>query len=110
MPCSPFPRLKGVYSRGVRDLSDAGVSVRLNRLPLLPDRVQSFVRRLPHTLACRLISDLAGMTFQTAAIDQLFGCRHIQAAAADFLNTRISVGLARVRRSREFKRVAAAWG
>ena len=58
-----IPRLRGVYSCGVRDLSYGGVGVRLNNLPLLPTEFN---------LSCQLIwrnGDLAGITFQAAAID-----------------------------------------
>lgn len=62
-----------VYSCGVRDLSDGGVGVRLNKLPLLPTEFDPSFDGFRTTLACRLIwriGDLAGITFQTAAIDQ----------------------------------------
>jgi hypothetical protein len=31
-----IPRLRNIYSCGVRDLSDRGIGLRLNDLPLLP--------------------------------------------------------------------------
>ncbi len=68
-----IPRLRGVYSCGVRDLSSGGVGVRLNNLPLLPTEFNLSFDGFRTTLACRLIwrnGDLAGITFQSVAIDQ----------------------------------------
>ncbi|MBA4034889.1 MAG: PilZ domain-containing protein [Bradyrhizobium sp.] len=61
-----IPRLRGVHSCGVRDLSDGGVGVRLNDLPLLPTEFNLSFDGFRTTLACRLVwrnGDLAGITF-----------------------------------------------
>jgi len=61
-----IPRLRGVYSCGVLDLSDGGVGVRLNDLPLLPIEFNLSFDGFRTTLACRLVwrnGDLAGITF-----------------------------------------------
>ncbi len=65
-PCSQFRDLRGVHSCGVRDLSDGGVGVRLNDLPLLPTEFNLSFDGFRTTLACRLVwrnGDLAGITF-----------------------------------------------
>ena len=65
-----IPRLKSVYSCGMRDLSDRGAGLRLNDLPLLPTEFNLSLDGFRTTLACRLIwrdGDFAGITFQLAA-------------------------------------------
>ena len=51
-----IPRLKHVYSCGVRDLSNEGAGLRLNRFPASTERIQSLGRRLSYH--ARLSSDL----------------------------------------------------
>jgi hypothetical protein len=50
-----IPRLKRVYSCGVRDLSKKGIGLRLNNLPLLPTEFNLSLDGFRTTLACRLI-------------------------------------------------------
>ena len=59
-----IPRLKHVHSCGVRDLSDNGAGIRLNRLPLLPQEFSLSLDGFRSTLVCRLIwrnGDFAGI-------------------------------------------------
>jgi hypothetical protein len=66
-----IPRLRGVFSCGVRDLSDGGLGVRLNDLPLLPTEFNLSFDGFRTTLACRLVwraGDLAGIAFQPTAV------------------------------------------
>lgn len=68
-----IPRLRGVYSCGVRDLSYKGVGLRLNDLPLLPTQFDISLDGFRTTLACQLIwrdGDLAGIAFRPTAIGQ----------------------------------------
>jgi hypothetical protein len=68
-----IPRLTGVFSCGVRDLSDGGLGVRLTKLPLLPTEFNVSFDGFRTTLPCRLIwrnGDLAGIAFQSIAIGQ----------------------------------------
>jgi len=65
-----IPRLKHVYSCGVRDLSNEGAGLRLNRFPLLPNEFNLSVDGFHTTLVCRLIwrdGDFAGVAFQPAS-------------------------------------------
>ena len=64
-----IPRLKHVHSCGVRDLSENGAGLRLNRLPLLPHEFNLSLDGFRSTLVCRLIwrnGDFAGIAFQLA--------------------------------------------
>jgi hypothetical protein len=66
-----IPRLRGVYACSVRDLSDKGVGLRLNDLPLLPTQFDISLDGFRTTLACQLIwrdGDLAGNAFRPTAI------------------------------------------
>ena len=68
-----IPRLRGVYSCGVRDLSDGGAGVRLNNLPLLPTEFNLSFDGFRTTLACRLVwraGDLAGIAFLPAGFGE----------------------------------------
>jgi hypothetical protein len=64
-----FPRSRGVFSCGVRDLSDRGAGVRLNDLPLLPTEFDISIDGFRTTLACLMWrdGDVAGIAFRPTA-------------------------------------------
>ena len=68
-PCSPFRASRGVFSCGVRDLSDRGAGVRLNDLPLLPTEFDISIDGFRTTLACLMWrdGDIAGIAFRPTA-------------------------------------------
>ena len=76
-----IPRLRGVFSCGLRDLSDSGAGLRLNDLPLLPTQFDISLDGFRTTLACQLMrdGDLAGIAFQPIAI----GRRNFSASGED---------------------------
>jgi hypothetical protein len=68
-----IPRLRGVYSCGVRDLSGRGAGLRLPNIALLPTDFDISFDGVRHTFGCRLIwrhGDFAGIAFQPAANGQ----------------------------------------
>jgi PilZ domain len=68
-----IPHLRSVYSCGMRDLSDRGVGLRLDGLPLLPTEFNLSLDGFRTTLGCRLIwrvDDFAGIAFRPTAIGQ----------------------------------------
>lgn len=67
-----IPRRKTVHSCGMRDLSQTGLGLRLNGLPLLPDEFNLSLDGFRSTLVCRLIwrdGDFAGVSFKLATLD-----------------------------------------
>lgn len=65
-----IPRVRSVHSCAVRDLSDRGIGLRLNGLPLLPCEFNLSLDGFRTTLACRLVwrdGDFAGIEFQPAS-------------------------------------------
>jgi hypothetical protein len=68
-----IPRLRNIHSCGVRDLSDSGIGLRLNDLPLLPTEFNLSLDGFRTTLACRLIwrdGVFAGGEFQPRVSSQ----------------------------------------
>jgi hypothetical protein len=68
-----IPRLRNIQACSLRDLSDRGIGLRLNNLPLLPTEFNLSLDGFRTTLACRLIwrdGAFAGVEFQPRASSQ----------------------------------------